>query len=201
MSFFVSRTVTPLLCLYLRARGTRARPTTGVPGAISRALRALDDAYARSAGLGAAPPRLTVIVASWRSSACSLFSEALHRDGVLPGQRRVRSSPQLQGADRDARRADRADRRSASRRRSTRRWRQRERASRYTTMIADIGLPAGPHRDLLPEHRAALGQRPRQPGAAVAARAIRRAGGRGGAQRRCATRCPGRRSTSSSAAS
>src|SRR5438105_8225632 len=48
MSFFVSRTVTPLLCLYV----LRARPhgvvAAGIPGAIERQLDRLDHAYARA---------------------------------------------------------------------------------------------------------------------------------------------------------
>jgi hydrophobe/amphiphile efflux-1 (HAE1) family protein len=47
MSFFVSRTVTPLLCLYLLKSGVHG-PPTGVAGWITRQLDALDDAYARS---------------------------------------------------------------------------------------------------------------------------------------------------------
>src|SRR5258706_2505681 len=47
MSFFVSRTVTPLLCLYWLKGGTH-EPPRGVAGAITRWLDALDHAYARS---------------------------------------------------------------------------------------------------------------------------------------------------------
>jgi hydrophobe/amphiphile efflux-1 (HAE1) family protein len=47
MSFFVSRTATPLLCLYWM-RGDE--PERGVGGAILRALRGLDNAYGRALG-------------------------------------------------------------------------------------------------------------------------------------------------------
>src|SRR5262249_50625241 len=47
-SFFVSRTVTPLLCLYwLKGKG-HDDARRGIPGAITRWLDALDHAYARS---------------------------------------------------------------------------------------------------------------------------------------------------------
>ncbi len=48
MSFFVSRTVTPLLCLmWMKAPAHDAKPR-GLPGFITRSLDALDDAYARA---------------------------------------------------------------------------------------------------------------------------------------------------------
>jgi hydrophobe/amphiphile efflux-1 (HAE1) family protein len=47
MSFFVSRTVTPLLCLHI-LKGTPHGGRKGLPGAITRALDSLDHAYARS---------------------------------------------------------------------------------------------------------------------------------------------------------
>ena len=47
MSFFVSRTVTPLLCYYWLKPGHGKKPT-GIPGAISRALDGMDRAYGRS---------------------------------------------------------------------------------------------------------------------------------------------------------
>jgi multidrug efflux pump subunit AcrB len=49
MSFFVSRTVTPLLSLYA-LKGHLGEAERGVPGAISRALSRVDHAYARSLG-------------------------------------------------------------------------------------------------------------------------------------------------------
>jgi multidrug efflux pump subunit AcrB len=49
MSFFVSRTVTPLMCLYM-LKGHLGEAERGVPGAISRALNRVDHAYARSLG-------------------------------------------------------------------------------------------------------------------------------------------------------
>lgn len=48
MSFFVSRTVTPLLCLYLLKPGEHAAVKKGLVGAITRWLDALDHAYARA---------------------------------------------------------------------------------------------------------------------------------------------------------
>jgi hydrophobe/amphiphile efflux-1 (HAE1) family protein len=48
MSFFVSRTVTPLLCLYLLKPGEHAAMKKGIVGMITRWLDALDHAYARS---------------------------------------------------------------------------------------------------------------------------------------------------------
>src|SRR5262249_6768098 len=47
MSFFVSRTVTPLLCLRVMHG---SEPARGVAGAIRRALDALDHTYARALG-------------------------------------------------------------------------------------------------------------------------------------------------------
>jgi len=49
MSFFVSRTVTPLLSLY-GLKGHLGEAERGLPGAISRALSRVDHAYARSLG-------------------------------------------------------------------------------------------------------------------------------------------------------
>src|SRR5262245_3184932 len=49
MSFFVSRTVTPLLCLYT-LKGHLGEAERGLPGAVSRALSRVDHAYARSLG-------------------------------------------------------------------------------------------------------------------------------------------------------
>ncbi|HTO98689.1 MAG TPA: efflux RND transporter permease subunit, partial [Myxococcales bacterium] len=48
MSFFVSRTVTPLLCLMVLPSGRTAEPSAGVAGWVTRKLEALDDAYARA---------------------------------------------------------------------------------------------------------------------------------------------------------
>jgi multidrug efflux pump subunit AcrB len=47
MSFFVSRTVTPLLCLYWLKGGSHDEKPRGVSGAITRWLDAMDHAYAR----------------------------------------------------------------------------------------------------------------------------------------------------------
>ena len=49
MSFFVSRTVTPLLSLYA-LKGHLGEAERGLPGAISRALTRVDHAYGRSLG-------------------------------------------------------------------------------------------------------------------------------------------------------
>src|SRR5262249_2379549 len=49
VSFFVSRTVTPLLCLYT-LKGHLGEAEAGLPGAVSRALARVDHAYARSLG-------------------------------------------------------------------------------------------------------------------------------------------------------
>jgi hydrophobe/amphiphile efflux-1 (HAE1) family protein len=49
MSFFVSRTVTPLMCQYLLKRHY-GEAQSGLPGAISRTFGRLDNAYARSLG-------------------------------------------------------------------------------------------------------------------------------------------------------
>ena len=48
MSFFVSRTVTPLLCLHVLRAVPHGAALVGVPGAITRGLDRLDEAYARS---------------------------------------------------------------------------------------------------------------------------------------------------------
>ncbi|HKQ70808.1 MAG TPA: efflux RND transporter permease subunit [Polyangiaceae bacterium] len=48
MSFFVSRTVTPLLCLYWLKGGGHAEGERGIPGAIRRSLDRLDHGYARA---------------------------------------------------------------------------------------------------------------------------------------------------------
>lgn len=48
MSFFVSRTVTPLLCLYLLKQGEHDAMKKGLVGVITRMLDALDAAYARA---------------------------------------------------------------------------------------------------------------------------------------------------------
>jgi hydrophobe/amphiphile efflux-1 (HAE1) family protein len=61
MSFLVSRTVTPLLCLYsLRAHG--GAPARGPAGAITRALSSLDAGYARTLGWVLRHRALTVTV-------------------------------------------------------------------------------------------------------------------------------------------
>src|SRR5438270_252662 len=46
MSFFVSRTVTPLLCLYVLRVRPHGVPAEGIPGRIERGLDRLDDFYA-----------------------------------------------------------------------------------------------------------------------------------------------------------
>ena len=48
MSFFVSRTVTPLLCLYWLKGQAHAAPARGIPGAITRGLDGLDHGYGRA---------------------------------------------------------------------------------------------------------------------------------------------------------
>jgi multidrug efflux pump subunit AcrB len=50
MSFFVSRTVTPLLCLKWLEMGHGREPSRGLSGAVIRALDGLDHAYARLLG-------------------------------------------------------------------------------------------------------------------------------------------------------
>jgi hydrophobe/amphiphile efflux-1 (HAE1) family protein len=60
-SFFVSRTVTPLLCLRALEAG-HERDRRGLAGAVTRRLKALDDAYART--LGWVLNHRTVIVAA-----------------------------------------------------------------------------------------------------------------------------------------
>src|SRR4029078_8679951 len=49
MSFFVSRTVTPLMCQYL-LKGHLGEAQSGLPGAISRTLARVDNGYAASPG-------------------------------------------------------------------------------------------------------------------------------------------------------
>ncbi|MFT3776145.1 MAG: efflux RND transporter permease subunit [Minicystis sp.] len=51
MSFFVSRTVTPLLCLYVLKPGEHGAVKKGIEGAITRMLDGLDAAYARALGV------------------------------------------------------------------------------------------------------------------------------------------------------
>jgi len=48
VSFFVSRTVTPILCLHVLRAVPHGEVLAGLPGAITRALDRLDDAYARA---------------------------------------------------------------------------------------------------------------------------------------------------------
>ncbi|HXN84236.1 MAG TPA: efflux RND transporter permease subunit [Myxococcales bacterium] len=50
MSFFVSRTVTPLLCMYLLKARPHGAPAPGIAGAIERRLDRLDHGYARALG-------------------------------------------------------------------------------------------------------------------------------------------------------
>ena len=165
----------------------RARRSAACPARSAGRSTRVDNAYARSLGW-VLRHRLVTVGAILAVFGVSLFLEALHRDGVLPRQRRVAVRRQLQGADRHARRADRAGRRA------DRGGGQPD--ARSTTERADRDdddrrrRPAArAHGGVLAEHRAALGQHPRQPGAAVGADALGRAGGRvgpGGAARRAA---------------
>jgi multidrug efflux pump len=50
MSFFVSRTVTPLLCLRVLEAGHGERERGRLAGGVTRALDALDSGYARTLG-------------------------------------------------------------------------------------------------------------------------------------------------------
>jgi hydrophobe/amphiphile efflux-1 (HAE1) family protein len=61
MSFFVSRTVTPLLCLYWLKGRSHDEPARGVPAAITRWLDKLDHAYARSLGWALSHRLVTVL--------------------------------------------------------------------------------------------------------------------------------------------
>ena len=74
MSFFVSRTVTPLLCLYV-LKGARPgeRRARGIAGAITPRARPHRSRLRAQPGLGAAPPPGHRRRASWRCSALSLF--------------------------------------------------------------------------------------------------------------------------------
>lgn len=74
MSFFVSRTVTPLLCMYW-LRPHRAAEDAGLAGRITRALDALDHAYAR--GLEVVlrhRPRTALVILAFSVGAISLFT-------------------------------------------------------------------------------------------------------------------------------
>lgn len=51
MSFFVSRTVTPILCLKVLRAHAHGEKLPGIPGRIEAWLAALDDAYARALGV------------------------------------------------------------------------------------------------------------------------------------------------------
>jgi CzcA family heavy metal efflux pump len=61
MSFFISRTVTPLLCLYWLKPAPHGEPRRGIAGAIIRFLDALDHAYARALRFSLGHRLLTVI--------------------------------------------------------------------------------------------------------------------------------------------
>ena len=145
MSFFVSRTVTPLLCLYwlkgrrtTRPRHRAARITRGARPA-RRRLRA------RRSACVLAPPRSSpssAILGALRRVAASCCK--LHRHRVLPRHRRGAVQRHLQDADRHARRADRAGRRAhrgGRRRRRSRRCRRRQ-----TSALHDDALRQRPAR-------------------------------------------------------
>ena len=114
MSFFVSRTVTPLLCLYWlkpAATATASRASARAHHA-ARSTR-IDDAYARVAALGAAATALVTVVGDPRRSSrrrCSC--KRCIGTEFFPETRRGAVQRHLQGADRHARRADRGGHRA-----------------------------------------------------------------------------------------
>lgn len=62
MSFFVSRTVTPILCLKVLRAHPHGEKLPGIPGRIEAWLAALDDAYARALGVVLRHRLATVLV-------------------------------------------------------------------------------------------------------------------------------------------
>ena len=154
-------------CLYW-LKGHLGEAERGLPGAISRALDRVDHAYARSLGWVLRHRLVTVGAHPGACSASSLFLQALHRHRVLPRQRRV------------------AVRASTSRRRSARASSgpsvvaERIEEAVNETLVNETASAIGDDDDrrrrpaagadgrVLAEHRAALGQRAGQPGAAVA---------------------------------
>ena len=120
MSFFVSRTVTPLLCLLL-AQGATARRRAAASAARSRASSTrLDDALRARARLGArATALVTVARHPRRSSSPRCSSRSCIGTEFFPESDEAQFTRHLQDAHRHAGRADRAGRRSGSRTSST----------------------------------------------------------------------------------
>ena len=190
MSFFVSRTVTPLLCLYWLKGAATARRSAACPARSAAALDARRRRLrARASGGCSATAWSTVGGDPGACSASSLFLKRFIGTEFFPDSRRVAVQHHLQGAHRHARRADRAGRRA-------------DRGGDQTeTLVDKSGAPiahdddrrhraaARAHGAVHAEHRAALGQHPGQPGAAVErkrSRRRRRPSGACGAARRAA---------------
>jgi hydrophobe/amphiphile efflux-1 (HAE1) family protein len=140
MSFFVSRTVTPLLCLKILGNTHGAERKRGLAGMVIRGLGGLDDGYARSLGWVLRHRALTVggILAVFalslflkRSIGTEFFPDSDESQfGVFfkaPVGTRVERSEQV------ARRIEDAVRKNLS---------QGPNPS-ATTMISDVGLPLG----------------------------------------------------------
>ena len=144
MSFFVSRTVTPLLCLYWLKGGTSATRSGACPARSAARSTRIDHAYARSLGWVLRHRLRDGRRASWRCSASSLFLKRFIGTEFFP------DTDESQFASTSRRRSARASSGpswspSGSRTPSTRRWSSDGKADRRRTMISDVGLPLGPH--------------------------------------------------------
>ncbi len=137
MSFFVSRTVTPLLCLYWLKADHAVR---GVGGALTRALERLDAAYARALS-AVLRHRLPVVAAIMAVFASSFFLLRFIGTEFFPdsdeGQFSVSyKAPIGTRVERTEELAERIEAiTKATLTEGGKRW--------YTTMLSDNGLPGG----------------------------------------------------------
>jgi hydrophobe/amphiphile efflux-1 (HAE1) family protein len=139
MSFFVSRTVTPLLCLKVLERGEQ-EPRRGLGAGITRALAALDAAYARSLGwvLGHRAITVGLILAAF---GVSLFLKRSIGTEFFPDTDEAQITVNFKAPI--GTRVERADQVSARIEGAVDKQLGRGAGSPVTTIMSDVGLPSG----------------------------------------------------------
>jgi hydrophobe/amphiphile efflux-1 (HAE1) family protein len=139
MSFFVSRTVTPLLCLRALEAGEGA-PKRGMPAAILRALASLDAGYARALGWVLSHRALTVgiILATF---GVSLFLKRSIGTEFFPDTDEAQFTVNFKAPV--GTRVERSDQVSERIERAVYHQLGQGETSPVTTVMSDVGLPLG----------------------------------------------------------
>lgn len=137
MSFFVSRTATPLLCLYW-LKGHHV--TRGIGGALTRALERMDSAYARMLG-GVLKHRLVVVAGIMSLFAASFFLLRFIGSEFFPESDEGQFSISYKAPI--GTRVERTEELSARIESITKATLTKDGNSEITTMLSDNGLPSG----------------------------------------------------------